>query len=113
MRSSVAPPDRAQTLGTRHHVTVGWKPQTCAGALLQTKRPALLSAGLAENRSNSSFVTSLADHLQIGHTQVAILFFACRLLHLALFLLLCLFLCLRFVLRGTRDRKPMAHVRVD
>jgi hypothetical protein len=48
-----------------------------------------------------SFTASLTDHLQIGYTQVAVLFFACRLLHLAFFLFLRFFLCLGFAPSGT------------
>ena len=53
-----------------------------------------------ETDRTSSFTASLTDNLQIGYTQVAVRFFACRLLHLAFFLFLCFFLRLGFAPSG-------------
>src|ERR1700732_5617671 len=48
----------------------------------QRKRPAHLSAGLADNWPTPLFAASLTDHLQAGDTQVTIFFFGCRVFHL-------------------------------
>src|SRR5579864_1676704 len=70
-----------------------------------------MNAGPGKNGS-SLFAARFTDHLQIGHPQVTILFFASCLLHLAFLLFLCFFLCFRLVMNRTGDRYLMADVFV-
>ena len=74
---------------------------TPGARLSPNKRPAPKCWPGGETDRTPSFTASLTDHLQIGYTQVAVLFFACRLLHVAFFLFLCFFLCLGFAVSGT------------
>jgi hypothetical protein len=88
------------------------QPQSCEGFLFEMvldPRRAPLSQTKGQHRGAGprrtdrtlSFTASLADHLEIGYPQVAVLLFACRLLHVAFFLLLCFFLGLGFTVSGT------------